>query len=197
MARSCYRGAVARSHGSGAFTPGDLAPALADTAVAVLGLLYCAWFLGHMILLRSFPRGEFLVLFAFFVTYMTDSGAYYAGVLMGRRLLAPRVSPKKTVEGAIGGFVAGLFAALVGRGWFLPQLTVRDALVAGALMAVAGQLGDLVESLFKRSAGVKDSGGLIPSHGGLLDKVDSLMFTAPSFYYYLVWVQHYGQVSVI
>ena len=162
-----------------------------DGAVILVGLFYVAWLLGHLILLRHLRGGEYLVFFVFWVTWSCDAGAYYVGRQWGRHALAPQVSPNKTIEGAIGGMVWGLFASLLARWWFLPDLSLQDAISLGLCLAGLGQLGDLTESLFKRGASVKDSGRLFPGHGGLLDKVDSLIFTAPAFYYYLVWVKHY------
>ena len=172
----------------------DLKNTLSDGAVLVLGVFYVSWFLGHLILLRNMARGEYLIFFVFLVTWSCDTGAYYTGRLLGRRPLAPQVSPNKTVEGAIGGMVGCLASAVLARWWFLPDLSLQDAVGLGLLLGILAQLGDLVESMFKRSAGVKDSGRLFPAHGGILDKVDSLIFTAPAFYYYMVWVKQYGRL---
>ncbi len=168
-----------------------------DAAVGLLGILYVGWLLGHLILIRNIDQGENLILFLFLVTWTADAGAYYIGKGLGRRPLAPKVSPNKTWEGAIGGLIAGLVAAWFGRAGWLPMLSAYDSLVLGLLLGGLGQLGDLVESMFKRSAAVKDSSRLIPGHGGMLDKVDSLIFTAPAFYYYLLWVKQFGRVIVI
>lgn len=172
----------------------DLKNTLADGAVLVLGVFYVSWFLGHLILLRNMARGEYLIFFVFLVTWSCDTGAYYTGKLLGRRPLAPQVSPNKTVEGAIGGMAGCLASAVLARWWFLPDLSLQDAVGLGLLLGILAQWGDLVESMFKRSAGVKDSGRLFPAHGGILDKVDSLIFTAPAFYYYMVWVKQYGRL---
>jgi phosphatidate cytidylyltransferase len=175
----------------------DLRKALVDGAVLLVGVFYVGWFLGHLILLRNLAEGEYLIFFIFLVTWACDTGAYYTGKLLGRMPLAPHVSPNKTIEGAVGGVVWGLSSALVARWWFLPTLTIRDAVGLGLILSVLAQLGDLTESLFKRSAGVKDSSQLFPGHGGLLDKVDSMIFTAPAFYYYLVWVKQTGRVIML
>ena len=157
----------------------------------MLGVFYVGWLLGHVILLRNFNDGANLIFYVFLVTWSCDAGAYYVGKQWGKRALASRVSPNKTVEGAIGGLAVGLAASLVAHWWFLPEISIRDSVVLGFLLPVLGQIGDLIESVLKRSAGVKDSGRLLPAHGGILDKVDSLIFTAPTFYYYLVWVKQY------
>ncbi|HUK57283.1 MAG TPA: phosphatidate cytidylyltransferase [Nitrospiria bacterium] len=175
----------------------DMATTLGDTAVAALGVFYVGWLLGHLILLRGLEQGEYLIFFLFLVTWAGDTGAYYIGKGFGRRPLAPRLSPGKTVEGAVGGLAASILAAVLARQWFLPFLSVYDGLFLGLLLGVLGQMGDLTESMFKRSAGVKDSGHFLPGHGGILDKMDSLIFTTPLFYYYLLWVKQYGRVIVI
>lgn len=175
----------------------SLTSTLKDAAIGLFGVLYVGWLLGHLILLRNMDQGEDLILFLFLVTWSGDTGAYYTGQGFGRRPLAPQVSPNKTIEGAIGGLVTSLAAAWLARRWFLPVLSTLDGLFLGVLLGVLGQLGDLTESMFKRCAGVKDSGDLIPAHGGLLDKVDSLIFTAPAFYYYLLWVKQLGRVIVV
>ncbi|MBI3610213.1 MAG: phosphatidate cytidylyltransferase [Nitrospirae bacterium] len=178
-------------------TQRDLGAALTDTAVSALGVFYVGWFLGHLVLLRNLEQGEFLIFFLFLVTWAGDTGAYYAGKGLGRRRLAPRISPNKTVEGAIGGLIASLLAAFLAQRWFLPFLSTQDGFFLGLLLGILGQMGDLTESMFKRSAGVKDSGRFLPGHGGILDKVDSLIFTAPAFYYYLLWIKQVGRLIII
>ncbi len=167
----------------------DLRKGLEDSAVLIFGVVYVALTLGYLLLTRALPDGEFLIFFVFLVTWATDTGAYYAGTSLGRHRLAPVISPNKTVEGLIGGFALALGAAFLARVWFLPSFGVTDCLVAGVLLAIAGVMGDLTESALKRSAGVKDSGGVIPGHGGMLDRLDSLLFTSPVFYYYVTVVK--------
>lgn len=175
----------------------DLTVTLTDAAVSVLGIFYVGWLLGHLILLRSLEQGESLIFFLFLVTWAGDTGAYYIGKGFGRHRLAPHVSPNKTMEGAIGGWMASILAALLARWWFLPMLSMSDSFLLGGILGIVGQLGDLTESMFKRGTGVKDSGHFLPGHGGILDKLDSLIFTAPAFYYYLLWIKHYGRLIVI
>jgi phosphatidate cytidylyltransferase len=175
----------------------DLTSTLMDAAVSMLGLFYVGWFLGHLILLRNLDQGEYLIFFLFLVTWAGDTGAYYVGKGFGRHRLAPNVSPNKTVEGAIGGWLASVLVAVLARWWFLPLISVSDSLILGGLLGIVGQLGDLTESMFKRGAGVKDSGHFLPGHGGVLDKLDSLIFTAPVLYYYLLWVKQLGRLIVI
>lgn len=163
----------------------DLSRSLVDISVLIFGTLYIGFTLGHLLLTRALPEGVFLVFFVILVTWAGDTGAYYAGVSMGRTPLAPRISPNKTVEGLVGGCILAVVVSLIARAWFIPSFTIVDALVLGVLLTMAGLIGDLTESMFKRGAGVKDSGGLIPGHGGMLDRLDSLLLTAPTYYYYV------------
>jgi phosphatidate cytidylyltransferase len=140
-------------------------------------------------LTRALEGGEFLIFFLVLVTWAGDAGAYYTGRSLGRRQLAPVISPNKTVEGLLGGLILAVAAALVARAWFLPSFSVADCVAIGLLLTMAGALGDLTESVLKRSAGVKDSGTVIPAHGGMLDRLDSLLFAAPAFYYYVTLVK--------
>jgi phosphatidate cytidylyltransferase len=131
------------------------------------------------------------VLYAFLVTWSCDTGAYVTGRFLGRTRPWASISPRKTLEGAVGGFVFALVAAQVGAATFLradgrePLLSWPHALAIGALVGICGQVGDFVESLFKRDAASGDSSDLIPGHGGVLDRFDSLYFGAPIIYYYL------------
>jgi phosphatidate cytidylyltransferase len=147
-------------------------------------MLYLGLPIGAMVALRTLRGRE--ALFLLLLTVMvSDTAQYYAGRAFGRRLLAPRVSPKKTLEGAIGGFVFGaLIVALVG-GWWLPATPAPLRALLGATLVAAGIAGDLFESMLKRSAGVKDSSTLIPGHGGVLDRIDALLFAAPVYYIFL------------
>jgi phosphatidate cytidylyltransferase len=167
----------------------ELKSGLLDTAVIAFGIFYVAWLLGHLILIRQFADGSFLIFFLFLVTWANDTAAYYVGTFLGRHQMAPRISPKKTWEGAVGGLLGSVAAAFACRAWFLDSLSAADAAALGLLAGIAAPLGDLCESMLKRSAGVKDSGGIIPGHGGLLDRVDSLIFTTPVLYYYLLTVR--------
>lgn len=147
------------------------------------GALYIGVGLGHFLLIRNLAEGDLLVFFVILVTWAADTAAYFAGVTMGRRQLAPRLSPKKTVEGFIGGLLCAVLVASLSHFWFFPFLTLVECVIIGVLLACLGLLGDLAESFFKRSSGVKDSGTLIPGHGGVLDRLDSLLFAGPAFYY--------------
>jgi len=117
-----------------------------------------------------------------------DSGAYYVGCRFGKRKLYPAVSPNKSIEGALGGLAGSLAGALIARATFFPELGGGDAVITALLLGGIGQLGDLFESLLKRSFGVKDSGVIVPGHGGILDRLDSIVFAAPAAYYYAMFV---------
>ncbi|OLC39132.1 MAG: hypothetical protein AUH81_02430 [Candidatus Rokubacteria bacterium 13_1_40CM_4_69_5] len=158
-------------------------PTIEPVALTLLGVLYVGWFLGHAILLRQFVDGADLVLFLVGVTWIGESAAYLVGSALGRHKLAPVISPNKTVEGAVAQLLASVLAALALGAWLLDWQVPR-LLAAGALLGLVGQIGDLAESVMKRSVGVKDTGGLIPGHGGVLDRVDGLLFNAPALYYY-------------
>ncbi len=190
--------------------------AIVNLAATVLGVSYVSLFLGSLIGIRElfvpadFPVyahfqvpgapvpedvaatiyrwGGYTVLSVFASIWCCDSAAYFAGRSLGRHKLFERVSPKKTWEGAVAGLVAAVAAFLVCRSVALPYLSAGSAVVCGAIVGVFGQLGDLAESLLKRDAGVKDSSGLIPGHGGVLDRFDSIMFVSPLIYFYLDFV---------
>jgi phosphatidate cytidylyltransferase len=162
---------------------------LKDSTVTLFGVLYIGLTLSTLVSTRALPAGEWFVLFVALVTWAADTGAYYAGTLWGKHLLAPSVSPKKTVEGLFGGMALAVASAFLAHAWFLPQLSKLDMLILGILLTGSGLLGDLCESAIKRSVGVKDSGGILPGHGGMLDRLDSLLFTAPTFYYYVTCVR--------
>jgi phosphatidate cytidylyltransferase len=157
------------------------------------GILYLGWTLGHYVALRQLDHGLELVILAVFTTFACDTSAFFVGRAWGRHHMAPAISPHKTWEGAIRGFVGAVAAALALRSllslgdWSLP-LNYVEAIGVGCLIGVVAQLGDLLESLLKRRAGVKDSGNLIPGHGGVLDRIDSLVFTGVIVYYFVLWV---------
>jgi phosphatidate cytidylyltransferase len=158
-----------------------------STLVIGFGVLYIGFTLGHLLSIRNLTEGEFLIFFVVLVTWASDTGGYYVGKLWGNRPLAPTLSPNKTIEGFLGGMALAVFCAILAHFWFLPSLTLLDCLLSGVGLTFVGVIGDLSESAFKRHAGIKDSGGLIPGHGGMLDRLDSLLLTAPTFYYYMVF----------
>lgn len=156
--------------------------------VILFGILYVGSTLGHFLWLRNQQDGALLVFFVLLVTWAGDAVAYYVGKTWGSRPLASRLSPNKTIEGFLGSLVAAPLIAWLGHLWFLPAVTPVDCLILGMLFTILGLLGDLSESALKRYAGVKDSGALIPGHGGMLDRVDSLLLNAPVFYYYMAFM---------
>lgn len=159
-----------------------------DLAMAMLGIFYVPVLLSHAVLLRALPAGHAWIFLVLLVVMASDSMAYFVGMKFGKHRLYELVSPKKSIEGSIGGLVGGVAGAIICKVWFFQGLDVLDVLAIGLGVGVFSQLGDLVESLFKRSFDVKDSGSLIPGHGGLLDRLDSLLFAFPVTYYYAVWV---------
>jgi len=171
------------------FTVKNIESALIDVSITFFGIFYIGWLMGHIILLRGMENGQSLIFFLFLVTWAGDAGAYYAGTYIGKHRLSYVISPKKTYEGAFGCFAFSILMAFIARHWFFSYLTGTDAIILGASFGIISQLGDFSESLLKRSAGVKDSSLLIPAHGGMLDRVDSLLFTAPLLYYYMSFVK--------
>ena len=167
----------------------DFSEMLPTAGVKVFGVLYVALLGGYIIAIRviesPIPKlaPKLLTLF-FIVVFAGDTGAYYTGRTMGRRKLAPRVSPGKTIEGAIGGLAGNVIAALIAHFTFFPELPIPHAVPLALVMGVLGITGDLCESMLKRGAKAKDAGKLIPGHGGLLDRLDSMVFNAPLLYYY-------------
>jgi len=187
-----------------------------NLGATVLGVFYVAFLLGTLIGIRELFPAEFpvhrffpevvgiavpesiqnkinqwggLTVVSLFVTiWMCDTAAYFVGLSIGRHSLFSRVSPKKTWEGAVGGFVFAVLTSFVLQKLLIPYLTSVDAIVIGAIVGVFGQVGDLIESRFKREAGVKDTSSLIPGHGGALDRFDSLIFVSPIVYLYLDFI---------
>lgn len=149
----------------------------------ILGLVYLPFLLGHLIPLRLLPDGRQWIFMTLIVIMSCDTFAYFVGRKIGRHKLYPAVSPNKSVEGGIGGLIGAIFAIMIVKCTFLPILGFFDAALIGLLLGVMGQLGDLFESLLKRACQVKDSGNMIPGHGGILDRLDSLLFVFPLVYY--------------
>ena len=170
-------------------SPGPFERRLKDTVITAFGIIYVGLALSTVTSTRVLSGGEWLVLFLAIVTWAADTGAYYAGTLWGKHLIAPKISPKKTVEGLLGGIGLAVVAALLAQIWFVRQLRPMDTVILGVVLTGAGLFGDLWESAIKRRVGVKDSGSILPGHGGMLDRIDSLLFTAPTFYYYVTWVR--------
>jgi len=160
---------------------------LHDASVRIGWLLgtpiYVGGTLSAVALVRDFDPTGAWVLLTMVLAWGSDTSAYFVGRKYGKTKLAPRISPKKTLEGSGGGLAAAVVGALI-MSFFLPGVTVLDAIALGVLGGAAGQAGDLMISVLKRSSGVKDSGGILPGHGGILDRVDALAFTAPATWVY-------------
>jgi phosphatidate cytidylyltransferase len=161
--------------------PAGSRPAVVEAATSIFPALYIGLPIGAIVALRDAPGTEALLLLVA-VVILSDTGQYYTGRLFGTRPLAPSISPGKTVEGAIGGFVAGAAAAMIIGRWWLSAVGPLPRALLGATVAAAGIAGDLFESQLKRNAGVKDSSALIPGHGGVLDRIDSWLFAGPIYY---------------
>jgi phosphatidate cytidylyltransferase len=157
---------------------------------SLFGVLFVGWSLGHLVLLRSLDGGQWSILFLCTIIWVGDSIAMYVGKSLGRHKMAPTISPGKTWEGAAGCILGCLLAAALGVHFLMPRLALWQGLVLGLVISLVAQVSDLSESLIKRYAGVKDSGELIPGHGGLLDRVDSMLFAAPVFLYTLDFLSH-------
>lgn len=158
--------------------------AIASIAVTLFGLLYIAWFFSFFIKIRFMPDGAFLVAFVVLVTKMGDIGAYLVGSYFGKHNLIPRISPHKTVEGTLGGMAFSVITALASKS-YLPSFPYGHLFTLGLLLGILALIGDLAESLLKRDCGIKDSGDSLSGFGGMLDLIDSLLFTAPIFYFYV------------
>ena len=171
-----------------AWRDGDIRTALDQIVYTIFGVLWVGGTLGYLVLLRNLEDGDLLLSFLFLTVWSGDTAAYYGGKTYGRRSLAPAVSPKKTFEGAIFGLVGSVTMGLLAHFWFIPSILIAHCLIMGLFCGIIGQLGDLAESVLKRHAGVSDSGNLIPGHGGVLDRMDGIMFAGPALYFYYKWV---------
>ena len=167
---------------------GPQTPVLEMLYVQVTGLVYLPFMLGHLILIRDWNQGVTWIFFLMAVIFAGDTAAYYTGKAFGRHRLAPNISPGKTVEGAVGGLAANLLVGALFKKCCLPGFGWGLWIFLIMVMGVLGQTGDLVESMLKRSAGMKDSGRIFPGHGGLLDRIDALLFATPGLYYFKIYL---------
>jgi phosphatidate cytidylyltransferase len=165
------------------FSRSDLRRRLEDLQHSFFGILYVSFTLSHFVLLRNRADWKPWIFFILIVTYLGDVAAYLSGSRWGRTKLAPLLSPKKTVEGALGALLASVLGGYACKIVFFPSLTSLQTLWVSAVLCVSGQLGDLVESLVKRCYNTKDSGRMLPGHGGILDRIDSILFAVPVGYY--------------
>jgi len=194
-----FAGGALVIHFGALFFDAKLEEALPSQAITWLGALYLGLGLGFQLKLftlqGTLPKtGSRLLLSLFIITWFGDTAAYFVGSYFGRRKLAPKVSPKKSWEGAFGNLGGNLLGAALMKATVCPEWSLVDVVALGLLLGTVGQLGDLVESTWKRSAGVKDSnvGVSIPGHGGMLDRVDSLVFAAPVLYAYVHFVHGFN-----
>ncbi len=161
-----------------------LEDALTQVAYSMLGVVYVSGLMSYFILLRGMEHGNHILFYLFMVIWSGDIAAYYVGKNIGKTPLAPKISPGKTREGSVAGLAGSVAGGVAAKYLFFGALPLSHCLIIAVLCGTMGQIGDLTESLFKRRAGVKDSGSLIPGHGGVLDRLDSLMFAGPAFYLY-------------
>ena len=166
---------------------GETATGFRDWLWVLGGLLYIGFLGSHLVLLRDEPNGRDWVLLALFATFATDTASYSVGRLVGRTKIAPSISPGKTLEGSLAGIAGGVTAVLV-LNWALDAGAGWEIIPLALLLPLIAELGDLAESLIKRGAAVKDASHVIPGHGGVLDRLDSLLLTIPLVYYYLTWI---------
>jgi phosphatidate cytidylyltransferase len=159
--------------------------AFASWAWTMAGILYIGWMLSYWVQLRSLEGGKELVFLAMFTTFASDTSAFFIGRTWGKHALAPAISSGKTWEGAIGGLLSSIVASLIISVIFILPFSYWQIALVGLIISVFAQFGDLVESLLKRNTGVKDAGKLMPGHGGILDRVDSLIFTGVIVYYFV------------
>ena len=171
--------------------PSEIDRAPERIAATLFGVIYLGFTLSFCVMLRALPNGLLWICLGLAVIWLGDTGAYLGGRAFGKHKLHERVSPKKTWEGAIAGLLTSIAAALAARTvyglldlWEGPPLRAVDAVAVGLLAGLLGQVGDLAESLLKRAVGVKDSGTLFPGHGGMLDRIDALLFALPGVYFY-------------
>lgn len=155
-----------------------------NISCTLLGVFYASFLLTHILLIYQWREGISYVVFLYTLLVINDGFAELFGRLFGKRKIWPKISPNKTYAGSIGGFLSTVFSSILFH-FVLPHLSIFSCMVSGAIIAVSGQIGDLIASVFKRDSGLKDFGNILPSHGGIIDRFDGLIFTAPIFYYYL------------
>jgi phosphatidate cytidylyltransferase len=168
----------------------DFHKVLGSVAATLLGVCYVVLLASFLIGVRfnaPYPKASQLLSLFFLIIVASDTGAYYVGKTFGKTKLVPLISPKKTVAGSIGGIFGSIIAALISKFTFFPEIAFSHCLILAVVMNIIGQMGDLFESLLKRGSGVKDAASIIPGHGGLLDRLDSILFNAPLLYYYFLY----------
>lgn len=161
----------------------DFSKVLAEISITIFGSIYLGYLLSFILKIKDLYNGNYYLISLLIITWANDVGAYLIGTKLGKNKIFPKISPKKTIEGSIGGVIFGIAGTFVSKDWL--NLTFNELLSLGLIISIIAQLGDLFESVLKRGSGIKDSGTLIPGQGGILDCLDSLIFTAPIFYYYI------------
>ncbi len=170
------------------FFPGEIHQVTHKITGSLFTVIYCGILFSFLGLLRDTHQGKAWLFYTLACTFSSDTGAFFAGRYLGKHKLAPKISPNKTIEGFFGGVLMSIGVAFFMSVFIFKNFSSLEVLVIGSICGMVGPFGDLTESLIKRGAGVKDSGKLIPGHGGLLDRVDALLFTAPVVYGYAYWV---------
>jgi len=167
---------------------------LLEVSYRCISTFYLSLFLSSLVLIREFPftsgyltGGKFIAVI-FLGVWFLDTFAYFSGRMFGKHPLFPRISPKKTIEGSIGGVCGSVIIVAAAHFVFFPELSMMNTIISGVIIGVCGQLGDLIESFFKRKTGIKDSSAILPGHGGVLDRFDSLIFVSPFMYFYIKWI---------
>jgi phosphatidate cytidylyltransferase len=165
-------------------------PAVFDSiAKQVLGVVYIPVSLSLLIFIKELDKGIFWIIWLLMVVFANDTGAFYSGTFFGKHKLSPNISPNKTIEGSLGGVIASMIIGFIGCQIFFNDLSLTFlTLPASFLIAIAGQIGDLFESAMKRASNIKDSGWILPGHGGMLDRIDGLLLAIPVLYVYLVFI---------
>jgi len=166
----------------------DLSADIHSSATTVLGIIYVGWTLSYLILIRNLENGFSYFLYFYFLILANDISSYYAGKFFGKSNILQQISPSKTLEGSLGGIVGTIFVAFLLR-YLVPTFNYTYIFLLSVIVAVFGEIGDLVESSLKREAGVKDAGRLLPGFGGILDRFDSLIYALPIVYFFLVFIK--------
>jgi phosphatidate cytidylyltransferase len=162
--------------------------ACSSWAFTVIGVLYLGWIASRYVALIELPQGRDWVILALFATFACDTSAYFVGRALGRHKMAPSISPSKTWEGAVGGVAGALTVGLIVSWLFKLPMSVLQTIGLSFAISLFAQVGDLIESLFKRNMGAKDSGKVLPGHGGVLDRIDGVVFAGLVVYYYVIWL---------
>ncbi|WP_129597001.1 phosphatidate cytidylyltransferase [Anaerophilus nitritogenes] len=156
------------------------------SAITAVGIFYIVFFMYHIVFVAHLSKYNDLIWMIFIVAFSTDTFAYFSGYLLGSKKLCPTISPKKTIEGAIGGVLGSVIISAWFGYYVIPQIFIH-CIIIGFIGSILGQIGDLTASIFKRYTGIKDYGKLMPGHGGVLDRFDSILFTGPVVYYYMIF----------